>query len=182
LTAAWTAPARTPHDDRVVTADGTESPVPHWLREQYQHRQRSLKDIAAQTGTPVEDLAAAARQAGLRVRHGINGRPHPLAAFGGPSAFTPDVWSVFTRPGAEQRIRRLLTLPGQPGLLHAARKLGVRTAILTSQVRQLETAVGTALLRTGPDGQLALTAYGQLFAGDVTPVLKMLEPTHGGWH
>jgi hypothetical protein len=99
-------------------------------------------------------------QAGLRVRHGINGRPHCLSAFGGPSAFTPDVWSVFTHPGAEQRIRRLLT----------------------SQVRQLETAVGTALLRTGPDGQLTLTAYGQLFAGDVTPVLKMLEPTHGGSH
>jgi DNA-binding transcriptional LysR family regulator len=64
----------------------------------------------------------------------------------------------------------------QPSLLHAARQLGVRTAILTSQVRQLETAVGTALLRTGPDGRLALTACGQLFACDVTPALKLLAP------
>jgi hypothetical protein len=31
-------------------------------------------------------------------------------------------------------------------------ELGVRNAILTGQVRQLETVVGTALLRTGPDG------------------------------
>jgi hypothetical protein len=31
--------------------------------------------------------------------------------------------------------------------------------MLTSQVRQNETTVGTALLRTGPDGRLTLTAY-----------------------
>jgi hypothetical protein len=168
---------------QLLTSAGLRHPAPlpdsvidpRWLREQYQDRRRSLKDIAAETGTPVEDLAATARKAGVRVRHGVNGRAHPLAAFGGPGAFPPDVWSVFAHPGAEQRIRRLLILPGQPSLLHAARQLGVRTAILTSQVRQLETAVGTALLRTGPDGRLALTAYGQLFACDVTPALKMLS-------
>jgi len=149
---------------------------PHWLREQYQSRQRSLKDIAAEAGLPVEALAAAARQAGIRVRHGINGRAHPLAAIGGPGSFSPDVWSVFAHPGAEQRIQRLLALPGQPGLHHAARQLGIRNAILTGQVRQLEAVVGTALLRTRPDGRLALTAYGQRFARDVTPVLSMLAP------
>jgi len=147
---------------------------PHWLREHYQDRQRSLKDIAAETGVPVEALAAAARKAGIRVRHGITGRAHPLAGLGGPGAFPTDVWNAFTRPGAEQRIRRLLTLPGQPGLSHAARQLGIRNAILTSQVRQLEAAVGTALLRTRPDGRLTLTAYGQLFARDVRPALESL--------
>jgi len=86
----------------------------------------------------------------------------------------PDVWSVFTHPGAEQRIRRLLALPGQPGLNHAARQLGIRTAILTSQVRQLETTVGTALPRAGPDGRLTLTAYGERFARDVRPALESL--------
>jgi len=121
--------------------DGREDIDPHWLREQYQSRRRSLKDIAAETGTPVSALAAAARKAGIRVRHGINGRAHPLAALGGPSTFSPDIWNVFTHPGAEQRIRRLLALPGQPSLQQAARQLGIRNAILTSQVRQLETTV-----------------------------------------
>jgi hypothetical protein len=147
---------------------------PRWLREQYQDRQRSLKDIAAETGVPVEALAAAARKAGIRVRHGIAGRTHPLAALGGPGAFPTDVWNVFTRPGAEQRIQRLLALAGQPGLQHAARQLGIRNAIFTSQVRQLETTVGTALLRTGPDGRLTLTSYGQLFARDARPALESL--------
>lgn len=70
-------------------------------------------------------------------------------------------WSVFAHPGAERRIRRLLALPGQPGLHNAARQLGIRNAILASQVRQLEAVVGTALLHTRPDGRLALTAYGE---------------------
>jgi hypothetical protein len=84
------------------------------MRGQYQNRQRSLKDIAAETGIPVEALAAAARQAGIRARRGINGRAHPLAIFGGPGGFPPDVWSTFTYPGAEQRTRRLLALPDSP--------------------------------------------------------------------
>jgi hypothetical protein len=152
-------------------ASGIDLP---WLREQYQDHQRSLKDIAAETSIPVPALAAAARQAGIRVRRGITGRPHPLAAFGGPNSFSTDVWNVFARPGAEQRVRRLLALPGQPSLNHAARQLGIRNAMLTGQVRQLETTVGTALLRTGQDGRLALTGYGQLFARDVRPALDSL--------
>jgi hypothetical protein len=48
------------------------------------------------TGNPVEALAAAARKAGIRVRHGVTGRGYPLAAFGGPGAFPPDTWNVFT--------------------------------------------------------------------------------------
>jgi Bacterial regulatory helix-turn-helix protein, lysR family len=167
---------------QLLTSAGLRQPAPPqdggidplWLREQYQDRQRSLKDIAAETGVPVEALAAAVRKAGIRVRHGITGRAHPLAGLGGPGAFPTDVWNTFTRPGAEQRIRRLLTLPGQPGLPHAARQLGIRNATLTSQLRQLEAAVGTALLRTGPAGRLTLTAYGQLFARDVRPALESL--------
>jgi hypothetical protein len=99
----------------------------------------------------------------LAKTNGVAGRAHPLAALGGPSSFSPDIWNVFAHLGAEQRIRRLLTLPGQPGIQHAARQLGIRNAILTSQVRQLEAVVGTALLRTLPDARLALTAYGKRF-------------------
>lgn len=84
--------------------------------------------------------------------------------------------------GASHAVRRFLALPGQPGLSHAARQLGIRNAILTSQLRQLEVIVGTALLRTGPDGRLTLTAYGERFARDVIPALESLaqspEPEH----
>ena len=147
---------------------------PRWLRGQYQARQRSLKDIAAETGIPVESLAAAARNADIPVRHGMNGHAHPLASLGTPTTFPPAVWNAFTHPHAEQRIHRLLALPGQPGLHRAARELGIRHAILASQIRQLEAVTGTTLLRTSPDGTITLTADGEQFARDVRPVLESL--------
>jgi DNA-binding transcriptional LysR family regulator len=96
----------------------------------------------------------------------------PRAA--GPSAFTSDVWNAFSHPGAEQRIRGLLAIPGQSSLQRAARQLGIRHALLVGQVRQLEAVAGTDLLRTGPDERLTLTAYGRHFARDVAPVLESL--------
>jgi len=147
---------------------------PRWLREHYQARQRSLKDIAAETGIPVETLVAAARTAGIPVRHGVNGRAHPLASIGGPDAFPSAVWNTFAHPGAEQRIRRLLALPGQPSLHSAARELGIRHAILASQVRQLEDATGTTLLRADPGTPIALTPEGEQFARDALALLDTL--------
>lgn len=91
---------------------------------------------------------------------------------GGPNAFTPDAWNALTHPGAEQRIRRLLAIPGQSSLQRAARQLGIRHALLADQVRQLEAVVGTELLRIGPDELLTLTAYGRIFARDVAPALE----------
>jgi len=166
---------------QILTRTGLRQPPPRprsidpdWLREQYQSRQRSLKDIAAETGNPVESLAAAARNAGIPVRHGMNGHAHPLASLGPAGAFPQAVWNAFTRPHAEQRIRRLLALPGQPGIHHAARQLTIRHAILASQIRQLEAVTGTTLVRTGPDGTITLTADGEQFARDVRPVLESL--------
>jgi hypothetical protein len=78
---------------------------------------------------------------------------------------------------AGQRIRRLLAIPGQPDLQHAARQLGTTTARLARQVRQLEDVAGTALLRPGPDGRLVLTAHGRLFARDVRPALEAITQT-----
>jgi Bacterial regulatory helix-turn-helix protein, lysR family len=148
---------------------------PQWLNEQYQVRQRSLKDITAETGIPVGTLAAAARNAGMPVRQGVNGRAHPLASLGGPAVFPPAISAAFAKAGSEQRIRRILALPGQPGLLHAARQLGVKRATLDSQIRQLEDAAGTTLLRTSPNGKIALTADGEQFTRDYRPVLRSLE-------
>jgi|SRR5450755_3791997 hypothetical protein len=73
-----------PHDP-YRRANGTNRSGPD--HNHPQNHQRSLKDIAAETGTPVEALAAAARKAGIRVQHGISSRAHPLATFGGPGAF-----------------------------------------------------------------------------------------------
>ena len=142
-----------------------------WLREQYETNRRSLKDITAETGVPVADLATLARSAGITVRHGINGHANPLAALGGPDDFPPAVWAAFARPGADKRIRRLLAAPGHPSLARAARHLGTKHETLATQIAQLEAATGTRLLRHAPGTGLTLTPDGEQFAHDVQPVL-----------
>jgi len=82
---------------------------------------------------------------------------------------------VFSRTKAEQRIRRLLAACGHPGLRHAASHLGIRPFILARQIRDLEAETGTALLHTGQDGRLTLTAHGEQFARDVMPALEALD-------
>ncbi len=123
-----------------------------WLRGHDQARQRSLKDIAAETGIPVETLAATARNAGIPVRHGSTGHSHPLASIGGPQAFPPAIWNTFSHPAAELRVQRLLQTPGHLSIRDAARQLGIKHAALASQIHQVETAAGTALLHHTPGG------------------------------
>lgn len=91
----------------------------------------------------------------------MNGRAQPLASLGGPGAFPSAIWDAFARPRAEQRMRRILALPGQPSLLHAAREIGIKRAAPDSQIRQLEDATGTTRLRAGPDGTITLTTDGE---------------------
>ena len=119
-----------------------------------------------------------ARNTGIPIRHGTNSHTHPLASTGAPGAFPPAVWNAFTRPNAEQRIRRLLTLPGQPSLHHAARHLGIQHATLASQIRQLEDVTGITLLHTEPGTPITLTTEGEQFARDVLPALDMLQTSN----
>ena len=166
-----------------LTGTGLRQPAarPHpdidlqWLREQYQARGRSLKDIAAETGIPAGTLAATARSAGIPVRQGRNARDHPLGSLGGPGAFPPAIWNAFSRPGADRRIRRFLATPGHLSLNRAARHLGTRHATLASQIRQLEAVTGTTLLRTDPGMPITLTPEGEQFARDALTVLDMLH-------
>lgn len=146
---------------------------PQWLREQYQDRQRSLKDIAAETGTPGRNPRRRSPQR-RHPRPARHHRPHPPTRRPRRTRHVPtDVWNAFTHPGAEQRTAGSSPSPASPASTTppASSASGTPT---TSQLRQLETTVGTPLLRTRPDGQLTLTAYGQLFARDVRPALESL--------
>jgi hypothetical protein len=59
----------------------------------------------------------------------------------------------------------------------AAERFLAQNAIGTLSISRLDGSPHVTPVRfTGPDGRLTLTAYGQLFARDVAPVLKMLTP------
>jgi hypothetical protein len=104
----------------------------------------------------------------------MNDHAHPLASRGGPETFLSAVRNAFSRPHAEQRIRRILAVPGHPSLPDAARHLGIKHTTLLFQVRQLEAVTGITLLRTGQDGMIALTADGEQLARDLHPLLESL--------
>lgn len=114
-----------------------------------------------------------------RTRHPVTGvaaHKHTLANHGGPEAFSTTIWTVFAARGAEQRIRRLLAIPGHTDLNQAAKHLGIRKAVLTHQIRQLEHAVGTTLLEIGRGSRgITLTPAGEKFTREIHPVLAMLD-------
>lgn len=149
---------------------------PDWLREQYEVHYRSLKNIADELGISTPALAAHARKLDIPIRPGVLAHQHPLADLGGPGAFSPTVWAAFSRPAAEQRIRRFLQTPVHPTLQHAAKHLGIRTELLVSQITQLERAVGNTLLDLDTDHRdINLTPEGEQFAREVASALQMLD-------
>ncbi|MGH3942115.1 MAG: LysR family transcriptional regulator, partial [Pseudonocardiaceae bacterium] len=170
---------------KLMASSGIGPPAPRevlraldsvWLREQYEDNHRSFADIAADLGIPPSDLARHARQVGLAIRHGVAAHKHILANHGGPAAFSSTIWAAFATRGAEQRVTRFLAIPGHPDLNRAAKHLGVRKAVLTQQLDQLEHVVGATLLETQPDARgIKLTHAGEKFAQDATPVLAMLD-------
>lgn len=149
---------------------------PAWLREQYEDNHRSFTDIAAELGIPPSDLARHARTLGLATRRGVAAHQHVLAGHGGPEAFPAYIWTLFASHGAEQRVRRLLAIPGHPDLNHAAKHLGIRKASLSHQIDQLEQAIGTTLLDTtvGSRG-LTLTPTGEQLKHELLSVLAVLH-------
>lgn len=149
---------------------------PNWLREQYEDNHRSFTDIATELDIPPSDLARYARKLGLTIRHGVAAHKQILASYGGPDAFSTTIWTVFASRGAEQRVKRFLAIPGHLDLNQAAKRLGVRKAVLTCQVDHLERDVGVPLLETAPDpGGIRLTPAGEKFTQEVMPVLAMLD-------
>ena len=131
--------------------------------------------VGGRTGIPPSYVAAHAHTLGLTIRRGVDAHKHVLTIHGGPETFSAPVWASFTRPGADNRIRRLLTIPGHANLNEAAKHLGIKKVMLLHQLRQVEDDVGAALINLDGAPVITLTPAGEQFAGEVRPVLTMLE-------
>jgi hypothetical protein len=156
-------------------------PDPEWLREQYHVRRHSLKDLSARSDHSVEQLAAAARAAGIPLRHGRAGRTHLLAEHGGPDGFPPAIWASLSNTTDAKRVRRFLAVLGEPSLARAASALAVNgAAALDKQIAYLEAQVGFALLERTPTPRgLQPTPAGQQYAINAREALALLDIGHG---
>jgi hypothetical protein len=85
------------------------------------------------------------RTLNIPVRHGHAAHTHPLAKHGGPDAFPPHVWAALAGRGAEQRIRRLIAIPGHAHLRHAAQTMLVLLLAQTLSAALLAAAAASLL-------------------------------------
>jgi TniQ/Bacterial regulatory helix-turn-helix protein, lysR family len=149
---------------------------PAWLRDQLEAQQRTLKEVSEELGIGSAHLAELARELniGIRARGSQNCR-HPLTPYGGPQAFTPDIWAAFKGRSGIQLVRRLLRATQHATLRQAATHIGISEANLHQQLNVLERRVGTQLLeRAAGKRTLSLTPSGQAFACNARQVLKLL--------
>ncbi len=140
---------------------------PAWLHEEYLTWHRSLDDIAAQLGCPVQTLNRFARE------HGIPVRPRGTRVFTPPgttpgchpSEVPEPLRHILTGRSPQRRLRRLLVTAGHASINQAARALGIWPSSLYTQIAGLERACGGPLIHRSrsprPQGAGALTPLGQ---------------------
>jgi hypothetical protein len=95
---------------------------PAWLRQEYLAWHRSLDDIAAQIGCPIQTLNRFARDHGIPVRTRGTSTYMPAASAPGthPRDLPEPLRSALIGPRARGRLDRLLIIARHPSILAAA--------------------------------------------------------------
>ena len=138
---------------------------PAWLRREYLTWHRSLDDIAAQIGCPIQILSQFAHDHGIPVR--VRGSSIYMPAASAPGIHPRDLpeplRSALIGPRARARLDRLLFIAGYPSITAAAQALGLWHSALHHQVVLLERASGGPLVnrRLRPAGTTVLTPLGE---------------------
>ena len=150
---------------------------PAWLREEYLTWHRSLDNIAAQLGCPIQTLNRFARE------HSIPVRPRGTKVFSAPSTapgchpsdLPEPLRHILTGRSPQRRLRRLLVVAGHASINQAAQALGIWPSSLYTQLASLERACGGPLIRRSPrpPGTAALTPLGQLLCQQASEYLGL---------
>ena len=130
-----------------------------WLREQYIVKGRTMGSIAGETGASdgiisrlLHEYEIPIRPRGQRRLTAGDGYPKPLS-------------QAVVGQGGTDRVRRFQVYSCAPSLNAAAKRIGVDSSTLTTQLARLETACGGALLGTLRDRRRhGLTALGRNLA------------------
>jgi TniQ/Bacterial regulatory helix-turn-helix protein, lysR family len=137
---------------------------PSWLRREYLTWHRSLDDIAAQIGCPIQTLNRFAHDNGIPVRTRGTSSYMPAASAPGihPRDLPQPLLSALIGPRARGRLDRLLVIADHSSILAAAKALGLWQAALYDQVARLERACGGQLVNRRPrPPDVILTPLGQ---------------------
>jgi DNA-binding MarR family transcriptional regulator len=118
-----------------------------------------------------------ARQLGITIRaRGSHNSRHPLTPYGGPQAFTPEVWSALQGARSIQRARRFLTATEHTKQSEAAAALGITGSNVIQLLNVLERRTNSQLLeRKGKRRTLTLTPAGHAFSQAIRQALELLD-------
>lgn len=133
-----------------------------WLYTEYVVHLRTLPDLAAEKGMTAPHMSRWAQ------RHGIPRRPPGLASTAANLNATEEterapalLRPALNRIGGAARLNRFETVLRYPTLTAAAADLGLRQAVLSSQIARLEDDLGVALAQRAQRGRpMTLTEQG----------------------
>ena len=133
-----------------------------WLYTEYVVHRRTLPDLAAEKGMTAPHMSRWAQ------RHGIPRRPPGLASTAANLNATEEterapalLRPALNRIGGAARLNRFETVLRYPTLTAAAADLGLRQAVLSSQIARLEDDLGVALAQRAQRGRpMTLTEQG----------------------
>jgi hypothetical protein len=149
---------------------------PAWLRREYLTWHRSLDDIAAQIGCPLQTLNRFARDHGIEVRSRGTSSYMPAGAAPGlhPRDLPEPLRSALIGPRARARLDYLLVIARHPSIRAAAEALGIWHSTLYQQVTRLERACGGLLVNRSPrsPGTGVLTPLGERLCQQARDYLK----------
>lgn len=128
-----------------------------WLYEQYVIEHRSLKNIAAECGMSVANMARWAKVHDIPVRRLSRNDQSLARADSMPEILRPAVAGV----GGWERLQRLANAARYPTLKIAAEELGIHQFTLVNQINRIERELGEKLLIRATRGwPMRLTPFG----------------------
>ena len=132
-----------------------------WLRDQYVVKQRTMKELAGETGVSQTTIGRLINEHADLSRG--RGTPSHQASLTAGDGYPQPLANAVLGPGGAARVRRFQVYARTRSLNVAAKRLGVRAQTLTKQLNTLETACdGRLLERVTPDQRpQELTALGR---------------------
>ncbi len=115
-----------------------------WLRSQYVDEHRTLPDIAAEVGMSPSNLGRIARQHQIPLRR--RGGASHAASIAAPSGWPLPLAGAVLGQAGRQRVQRFQVYARARSINEGAARLSTSTAVLLSQLDQLERACGGTLI------------------------------------
>jgi hypothetical protein len=115
-----------------------------WLHEQYVTKQRTMPEIAAETGASPATIARLIQEHAIPTRG--RGTPSHQQSLTAGDGYPEPLARAVLRPGGTERVRRFQVCARTRSLNAAAQRLGAHSATLTTQLAALEAACGDTLL------------------------------------